>query len=94
MSKPVMEVDEFGDKQWRVNGALHREDGPAIEFTDKHIGHKEWYLYGKLHREDGPAVMYDDGRVYWLLNGVSLTEDQHAIFVHKQMFLVPTWEVR
>ena len=28
-------------------GLFHREDGPAIEYTD---GAKEWRQYGKLHR--------------------------------------------
>ena len=38
---PVMEVDEFGNKTWFLNGNLHREDGPAIEWSD---GTKCWYL--------------------------------------------------
>ena len=37
-------------------GLFHREDGPAIEYTD---GAKEWRQYGKLHRLDGPAIDYD-----------------------------------
>jgi len=32
------------------NGRYHREDGPAIEWTD---GAKYWYLNGKYHCEDG-----------------------------------------
>ena len=39
-------------KEWRINGKFHREDGPAIEWSN---GDKEWYLNGRRHREDGPA---------------------------------------
>ena len=51
-SQPVCEIDEEGNKEWFLNGELHREDGPAIEFAN---GSKAWYLHGKYHREDGPA---------------------------------------
>jgi hypothetical protein len=64
-NKPVMEVNEYGDKFWYLNGKRHREDGPAIEYAG---GHKEWWLNGKLHREDGPAVEYASGGKYWWLN--------------------------
>ena len=30
-----------GAKQWFLNGKYHREDGPAIEYTD---GTKYWFL--------------------------------------------------
>ena len=50
-------------KAWYLNGKLHREDGPAVEFAD---GDKFWYLNGKLHREDGPAVEYADGDKFGL----------------------------
>tara|TARA_R110000824_G_scaffold75436_1_gene191486 strand:- start:289 stop:531 length:243 start_codon:yes stop_codon:yes gene_type:complete len=33
-----------GDKFWFLHGKHHREDGPAIEWSD---GTKEWYLNGK-----------------------------------------------
>ena len=32
-----------GDKSWYLNGKLHREDGPAIEYAN---GYKSWYLNG------------------------------------------------
>ncbi len=49
-----------------ANGERHREDGPAVEWSD---GHKEWYQNGKLHREDGPAIEFSDGRKEWYQNG-------------------------
>lgn len=45
---------------------LHREDGPAIEFTQ---GHKSWYQDNLRHRVDGPAIEWGNETSYWL-NGV------------------------
>jgi hypothetical protein len=74
-------VVEFknGTKQWRLDGHLHREDGPAVEHSD---GTKEWYLNGKLHREDGPAYEYTDGyytggyKQWWIL-GSYVADNNH-----------------
>jgi len=33
---------------WCLNGSLHREDGPAVEFAD---GNKAWYLNDKKYIE-------------------------------------------
>ena len=60
---------------WYLNGQLHREDGPAVEYAD---GAKHWYLNGEWHREDGPAVEYADGRKFWFLNGIRMTQEEHA----------------
>ena len=35
-------IDEFGNKHWYLSDLLHREDYPAIEYTN---GDKRWYLY-------------------------------------------------
>ena len=42
-----------GTKEWYLNGKLHREDGPAIEWPAEP---KNGMLNGKRHREDGPAM--------------------------------------
>ena len=63
----TVRVYSDGTKEWRQNGKLHREDGPASEYAN---GTKYWYRNGKLHREDGPAIEYADGAKYWYLNGV------------------------
>jgi hypothetical protein len=34
-------VYEDGDRFWYLNGNLHREDGPAVEYAD---GDRSWYL--------------------------------------------------
>jgi len=39
-----VKVYEDGNKHWYLNGELHREDGPAIEFAN---GDKKWYLNGE-----------------------------------------------
>jgi hypothetical protein len=55
-------------------GQLHREDGPAIEYSN---GDKFWYINGLRHREDGPAVEWSDGDKWWYLNDIHYKEDQY-----------------
>ena len=69
----TVKVDEDKTKRWYLNGNLHREDGPAVEWAD---GTKYWYLNDKLHREDGPAVEYADGTKFCYLNGKGLTNEE------------------
>lgn len=49
-------------REWRLNGQLHREEGPAIEWES---GRKAWYLHGERHRHDGPAVVTAFGDTCW-----------------------------
>jgi hypothetical protein len=42
--QPKMHVLADGSKSWRLNGELHRSDGPAVEWAD---GSKSWRLNGK-----------------------------------------------
>ncbi len=52
-----------------IAGKIHREDGPAIEWTN---GTKEWYWMGKLHRDgDLPAVECKNGHKEWYQHGSS-----------------------
>lgn len=39
-----MHVDYQGNKTWYLNGVLHREDGPAVEWVN---GYKSWWLHGQ-----------------------------------------------
>ena len=78
--KQVFSFDRRGDKEWYLNGKLHRENGPAIEYPD---GTKIWYLNGKLHRENGPAIEYADGDKWWFIDGVRLTEAEFNQTVKK-----------
>ena len=42
--KNGLDIDLDGTKFYYKNGEYHREDGPAIEYTN---GVKYWYLNGK-----------------------------------------------
>ena len=66
MKNYTVTVDDEGTKRWYLNNNFHREDGPAVEYTD---GTKCWYLDGKRHRVDGPAVEDVNGTKEWYLNG-------------------------
>ena len=44
----TVKIQDDGTKKWYLNGKLHREDGPAVEWAD---GTKEWYLNGKKYSE-------------------------------------------
>jgi hypothetical protein len=42
-------VQVYEDRtEWRLNGQLHREHGPAIEYAS---GNKEWWLNGQEYSE-------------------------------------------
>jgi hypothetical protein len=72
-NEPTIRVDKGGTKTWRLNGKLHREDGPAAETA---MGTKHWYLHGQHHRVDGPAVVFEDGEKTWFLNSNYYTFDE------------------
>ena len=76
MIEYTVKVNEYGTTMWYLNGKLHREDGPAIEYRN---GDKSWYLNDKLHREDGPAVEYATGGKKWVRNDKLHREDGPAI---------------
>jgi hypothetical protein len=73
MKTYTVKVHGNGTKEWYLNDKRHREDGPAIEWSD---GNKSWYLNDKRHREDGPAIEWADGDKSWYLNDKCLTELQ------------------
>ena len=76
MPEPILTELPNGTKEWRLNGKLHREDGPAVENA---YGYKEWLLNGQYHREDGPAVEFADGSKSWFLNGKQYTEEEYVM---------------
>ena len=49
MIEYTVEVYSNGDTYWSLNGKLHREDGPAVEWAR---GHKFYYLNGKQMTEE------------------------------------------
>ena len=48
MIEYTVRVNNDGSKFWYINGKFHREDGPAVEWTN---GDKFWYLDGKQYTE-------------------------------------------
>ena len=74
MIEYTVKVYDNGNKYWYLNGKLHREDGPAIEYAN---GSKSWWLNDKRHREDGPAGEWSNGNKSWYLNGEKVTEEEH-----------------
>lgn len=59
------QVRSAGAIIYYLDGILHRQDGPAIEWED---GSFQWYKNGFLHRENGPAVTSGKNQ-YWYFNG-------------------------
>jgi len=72
----TVELWSDGSQNWRLNGKLHRTDGPADIRAD---GSQCWYLNGKQHREDGPAVIRANGSQFWWLNGQLHRTDGPAV---------------
>lgn len=68
----TVRVDTYST-HWLLNGHLHREDGPAIEWAN---GNKYWYRNDRRHREDGPAIEWANGTRWYYLNGRNLTKQE------------------
>jgi hypothetical protein len=71
--QPTKSIDSDGDTVWKLDGKVHRTDGPAVETLR---GEKAWCVHNAWHREDGPAIEFADGSVAWWLNGKQLSLDQ------------------
>ena len=65
-------IDYIGTIYYYVDSKLHRDNGPAIEYSH---GEKHWYKNGKRHREDGPAIESACGHKYWYLENKPLTKE-------------------
>ena len=71
-------IEEPHCKSWYKNYYLHREGGPALEWTN---GDKSWYQHGKLHREDGPAIEYINGYNAWFFKGKEMKVSCNEEFI-------------
>jgi hypothetical protein len=49
------------DEEHRVNGELHRPNGPARIWS---TGVKAWFLFGKYHRYYGPSSTNGHWRIH------------------------------
>jgi hypothetical protein len=65
-----------GRVEWRMDGVIHRVDGPAVELD---TGYRAWYQNGVPHRLDGPAIENADGSREWLIDGAHHREDGPAL---------------
>ena len=74
--KGIPSTNSSGTTRWRAFGLLHREGGPAVEWSS---GNKEWWVHGERHREEGPAVEWYGGHKEWWLNGKRHRVDGPAI---------------
>jgi hypothetical protein len=64
--QPILEVDQFGNKWWWLNGKIHREDGPAYECIS---GRKYWCLNGKYyHFEEWFQALTQEQQYNYLWN--------------------------
>jgi hypothetical protein len=76
MKEYKVEVTEGSTRWYNLEGKRHREDGPAIEYSN---GDKWYYINGQLHREDGPAIEWAGGNKWYYINGKSHREDGPAV---------------
>jgi hypothetical protein len=60
--------------EWTLEGSLHREDGPAVEYKD---GTKKWCINGKLHRLDGPAFEWLSGINFCYIYDFSIVTQEY-----------------
>ena len=49
MIEYTVKVDTNGTRCWYLNGKLHRENGPAVEYAS---GTRFWYLNGEKYTEE------------------------------------------
>ena len=67
--EPTCTTNDYGDKEWYLDGQLHREAGPAVEWADAFSivgrssasGNKHWYLDGKRLTEAEHAAATKPG---------------------------------
>lgn len=84
-----MVVDSEGNRRWyNDKNQLHREDGPAVEYT---TGDKTWFQNGKFHRIDGPAIEYSDSYPIWFINGQYYEKSELDIFGRRIQLVI--WRV-
>ena len=61
--------DKSGTIAHYVNGKIHRDNGPPVEYRKGKRWYKEWFMNNRLHRDNGPAVEDISGHKAWWFNG-------------------------
>jgi|TARA_R110000851_G_scaffold324557_1_gene491933 hypothetical protein len=67
--QPTMTVNKYGDRFFRVNGELHRTDGPAVEWTSGKFNNEEWWL-------NGVSMSFDN----WIDRHPCMTDKQKTLY--------------
>jgi hypothetical protein len=76
MAEPSCFYNPEGVLEWRLDGKLHRINGPAQTYPD---GSTKWFKHGVIHRVGGPAIEDANGHKVWYQNGHLHREDGPAI---------------
>jgi antitoxin component YwqK of YwqJK toxin-antitoxin module len=76
------ENGKIKSQQWRINGILNNENGPAVIYYYKNgqIKSQSWYINGIIHNVNGPAYIdyYKNGKIEyqaWYINGILHNEN-------------------
>ena len=62
---------------WEEKPILHREDGPAVVYTDGTKKYQAYWIHGVKHRLEGPAIIYPDSiptRYLFYIEGLNIHE--------------------
>ena len=87
MSIYQVNSQRFVMEEYKKDGVLHRDDGPAS--TSYHLNgvpaKQEYYQNGKLHREDGPAIIRRDENGFatefeYFVNGQANSKNGPSLF--------------
>ena len=65
-NKPQRSDNPDGGFDYKLNGAFHRDDGPAVASGK---GDTWWFQHNLLHRDGGPAVEHANGSKWWFQHG-------------------------
>ena len=75
--KPTKTVNLFGTIKYRLDGKLHRDDGPAVMFAE---GGLVWHNHGSYHRLDGPSIIAES-QLWWYLYGYAYTREDYIVYL-------------
>lgn len=79
----MVKVDLGNRSEFRTaNGAVHCDDGPAVQWAD---GRKEWFHHGLRHRLDGRAVEYSSGGGEWYIGNHRLDDEELCDHLRKMI---------
>ena len=75
-----LDIHYNGTTWWRLNGQLHRLNGPASTSV---WGYYAYWVNNRRHRIDGPAIIIPNGTNQYWVDGKQVSE-------YEQMFIMET----